>query len=617
MPHQPVQTQATRQNPTERYAAKLKLAKMLYQRGYIRQDILELFRFIDWVMTLPPELEEQFMTDVTNATLVLTNGRIYTLDANQPQVTAVAIHHNEILAVGSDDDMKSLLGNRGEWIDLHGRTLTPGLVDAHVHFQHFALSLQLVNLDGTTSLDEALTRIQQKLNSVRARQTGDSYPGEVDSSPSASPLPWLQGRGWRIDDWPTHAFPTAADLDHVAPDIPVCLRDKSGHAAWVNGRALRIAGIDDHTPDPPGGQIQRDGNGKATGILFEEAMELVARHIPRETPAQIAEAMKAAQAYCWQAGLTGIHDFDGRDCFIALQRLREQGELGLRIVKNVPVYRLEHAIGVGLRSGFGDDWIRIGSVKIFADGALGPRTAAMLQPYEGEPDNYGIIVTDKEEMLEKVSAASAAGLSSTIHAIGDRANHDVLDVFEAVRNEEKLRTTHYALRHRIEHVQIIHPTDQHRLGQLGIIASMQPTHATSDMLMADAHWGGRARLSYAWRTMLDSGALVVFGSDAPIEKIDPLPGIHAAVTRQRADGSPGPEGWYPEQKLSMTETIYAFTTAAALTSGQEARQGSITPGKLADLTIYGRDPFTTPPDELLNITIDGTMVDGIFKHRTF
>lgn len=553
-----------------------------------------------------------------SATLVLTNGRIHTMNPHQPQATAVAIRHNHILAVGNDDAMRALLGWGGEWVDLHGRTLTPGLVDAHVHFQHFALSLQLVNLDGATSLDEALTRIQQHITHHTSRITPDG--SRITDYGSRITDHWLQGRGWRIDDWPTHAFPTATDLDRIVTDRPICLRDKSGHAAWVNGRALRIAGIDAGgtvTPDPPGGQIQRDAAGQATGILFEDAMELVTRHIPRETPAQIAEAMKAAQAYCWQVGLTGLHDFDGRDCFLALQMLREQGELGLRIVKNVPVYRLEHAIGVGLRSGFGDDWLRIGSVKIFADGALGPRTAAMLQPYENDPGNTGIVVTDKEEMMEKVSAASAAGLSVTIHAIGDRANHDVLDVYEAVRAEEKLRITHHALRHRIEHVQIIHPADQPRLAQLGIIASMQPTHATSDMEMADTHWGARARHSYAWRTMLDSGALVVFGSDAPIEKIDPLPGIHAAVTRRRADGSPGPDGWYPEQKLTMHETIYAFTMAAALTSGQADHQGSIEPGKLADLTVYGRDPFTTPPAELLDITIDATLVDGRFKHRTF
>ncbi len=570
-----------------------------------------------------------------SATLVLTNGRIYTMDPANPQVTAVAIRNNKILAVGSDDEMKQLLGAGGEWIDLDGRTVIPGLVDAHVHFQWFSLGLQQVNLDGTKSLDEALQRIQTKLPTEHRTLNTEH---------------WLRGRGWRIDDWPTNAFPTAADLDKVIPDIPAYLPDKSGHAAWVNSKALKIAGITAATPDPPGGQIQRDAIGNPTGILFEDAIKLVANHIPRPTPAQIAQAMQAAQEYCWQVGLTGIHDFDGRDCFLALQMLKEQNQLGLRIVKNIPVYRLEHAIGVGLRSGFGDDWMRIGGTKIFADGALGPRTAAMIAPYEGEPDNTGIVVTDKEEMMEKVSQASAAGLSVTIHAIGDRANHDVLDVYEAVRKEEKKRLEigdwrlsnsgqsrdyrsqisqpqaanlmtigHQSpyLRHRIEHVQIIHPDDQNRLGELNIIASMQPTHATSDMEMAESHWGSRARYSYAWRTMLNSGALVVFGSDAPIEKIDPLPGIYAAVSRRRPNGKPHPDGWYPEQKLTMPETIHAFTMAAALTSGREARQGSITPGKLADLTLFDRDIFTIPQDKILETKIAGTMVDGVFKYRTF
>ncbi len=537
-----------------------------------------------------------------SATIVMTNGRIHTMDPANPLVTAVAIRGNKILAVGSDEGMKALLAPGGEWIDLHGRAVTPGLIDAHVHFQWFSVGLQLVNLDGAQSLNEALQRIQTKLNT-------DHRPPATDH--------WLRGRGWRIDDWPSKAFPTAAQLDTVVSDRPAFFNDKSGHAAWVNSRALRLAGISDETPDPPGGQIQRDANGQATGIFFEDAMELVRQHIPRPAPAQIAEAMKEAQGYCWEAGLTGIHDFDGRDSFLALQMLKEQGELGLRVVKNVPVYRLEYAIGVGLRSGFGDDWLRIGGVKIFADGALGPRTAAMIEPYSDDPDNTGIVVTDKEEMMEKASAAAANGLSVTIHAIGDRANHDVLDVYEAVRQEEASRSALHTLRHRIEHVQLLHPDDLNRLGELNVIASMQPTHAASDLEMADAHWGDRTPYSYAWRTMLNSGALVVFGSDAPIEKIDPLPGIHAAVTRRRADGSPGPEGWHPEQKLTMDETIYAFTMAAALTSGQEARQGSITPGKLADLTIYGRDIFTIPPDELLDVEIAGTVVNGRFKYRVF
>lgn len=537
-----------------------------------------------------------------SANMILVNGRIHTLNPQQPTATAVAVRDGKVLAVGSDDEMKSLLGANGELVDLHGRCLTPGLVDAHVHFQHFALSLQRVDLRGTNSIDEALKRIAQKL------PTDHRSPNTEH---------WLQGRGWRITDWRQTSFPTAAHLDAVSSDVPICLHDHSSHAAWVNSRALRLVGIDAQTADPPGGQIQRDDSGQPTGILFEEAINLVTQHIPETTTAQLVEAMRQAQDYCWRVGLTGIHDFDGRACFIALQNLRQNGKLGLRVVKNVPVYRLEHAIGVGLRSGFGDDWLRIGSVKIFADGALGPRTAAMIAPYEGEPDNYGIVVTDKEEMLEKASTASANGLSVTVHAIGDKANHDVLDVYEAIRQEEAIRNTQYTLRHRIEHVQLIHPADQPRIAQLGIIASMQPVHATSDMETANQNWGNRTKDSYAWRTMLNSGATLVFGSDAPIEKIDPLPGIHAAVTRRRADGSPGPEGWHPEQKLTMAETIHAFTLAAAITSGQGARQGTVSPGKVADFTIFSRDIFTIPLDELLDVEISGTVVGGVFRHRTF
>ena len=547
-----------------------------------------------------------------SATMILVNGRIHTMNPQQPTATAVAVRDGKVLAVGSDDEIKPLLGAGGEVVDLNGRCLTPGLVDAHVHFQWFALSLQRVDLRGTISLDEALQRIATKISNLQSPVSND----------------WLQGRGWRVNDWGQTSFPTAAHLDNLTTNIPICLRDHSSHAAWVNSRALRLANIDAQTADPPGGQIQRDDSGQPTGILFEDAIDLVTRHIPEPTMEQLVAAMRQAQDYCWQAGLTGLHDFDGRSCFIALQNLHQDGELGLRVVKNVPVYRLEHAIGLGLRSGFGDDWLRIGSVKIFADGALGPRTAAMIAPYEGEPDNYGIVVTDKEEMLEKARAASANGLSVTVHAIGDKANHDVLDVFEEVRKQEirseqspisqsQIANLQSPLRHRIEHVQLIHPTDQHRLAQLGVIASMQPIHATSDMETAVHHWGNRTKDSYAWRTMLNSGATLVFGSDAPIEKIDPLPGIHAAVTRRRADGRPGPEGWHPEQKLTMAETLHAFTTAAAITSGQEARQGNIVPGKLADFTIFSRDIFAVPPDELLDVEIDGTVVGGGFKHRAF
>ncbi|MCP4424089.1 MAG: amidohydrolase [Chloroflexi bacterium] len=541
------------------------------------------------------------------ATLALTNGRIHTLNPAQPFVTAVAIHRDKILALGDNEAMKALLGPGGKWVDLDGRAVTPGLVDAHVHFQWVALHLRRINLAGSPNLAAALQRIAD-------HPTSNQQPTAND---------WLQGRGWNQDDWPDRAFPTAVDLDKAVPHRPTIFKHKSGHAAWVNSRALKIAGITAQTPDPPGGQIQRDGNGRPTGILFEDGINLVNNHVPPATTDEVVPAMRRAQELCWQLGLTGIHDFDGRICFRSLQILRKNSELGLRFVKNIPVYRMEHAIGIGLRSGFGDDWLRIGSVKIFADGALGPRTAAMLAPYENEPDNTGIIVADKEEMLEKASQASANGLSVAVHAIGDRANHDVLDVYEALRMQEggwagepvgKGDSSH-PLRHRLEHVQILHPSDLNRLAELNVIASMQPTHAVTDMEMATRYWGDRTPYSYAWRAMLNSGAVLAFGSDAPIEDIAPLPGLHAAVTRRRADGSPGPDGWHPEQKLTMQEAVHAFTLGAAYAAGQEMRQGSIAPGKLADFTIFPADIFAVSPDELLDMRVAGTIVGGQFKYR--
>jgi predicted amidohydrolase YtcJ len=494
--------------------------------------------------------------------------------------------------------MKTLLGSGGEWIDLNGRCVLPGLVDAHVHFEGFALSLQRVNLAVTADLDEALDRIAAR---VAEQEAGV----------------WLEGRGWNQTNWPGGAFPTSADLDKIVAHRPVYLSHKSGHAAWVNGLALKIADITAETADPPGGQIQRDEQGRPTGILFETAMGLVGDNIPRATEEQVIVAMRQAQDYCFRAGLTGVHDFDGRRCFRALQSLHLNNELSLRIVKNIPVRWLDYATGVGLKSGFGDDVLWIGGVKIFADGALGPRTAAMLAPYEGEPANRGIVVTDKEEMYGYASKASASGLSVTVHAIGDRANHDILDVYEAVRREEAGRVAGPVLRHRIEHVQIVHPADFSRLASLNVIASMQPIHATSDMEMADRYWGDRNQNSYAWRTVKNTGAVLAFGSDAPVDPIEPLKGIYASVSRRRPDGSPGSEGWYPEQKLTMAETIEAFTMGAAYAANREGRLGSIEAGKWADLTILNRDIYMIPEDEIPAVEVTGTVIGGSFKFRNF
>ena len=283
-----------------------------------------------------------------SANLILTNGHIYTMDPRHPQATAVAIHDGKILAIGDDATIKNLPLRDAEWLDLDGRSVIPGLVDSHVHFEGFSLSRQRVDLDEAATVEEVLRRIALYAEKLQS----------LTRSPSAEQ--WLQGRGWAQEAWQEPAFPTAAHLDQITPHMPVYLRHKSGHAAWVNSKALKLAGITSATEDPPGGQIQRDAEGQPTGILFEEAMKLVQDHIPKPTLSEISSAMLEAQTYCWQAGLTGIHDFDGRSCFQALQQLRQRDQLGLRVVKNIPLKRLDHAIGVGLRSGFGDEWLRIG-----------------------------------------------------------------------------------------------------------------------------------------------------------------------------------------------------------------------------------------------------------------
>jgi predicted amidohydrolase YtcJ len=285
------------------------------------------------------------------------------------------------------------------------------------------------------------------------------------------------------------------------------------------------------------------------------------------------------------------------------------------LVKNINKTYFDRLIQMWIRWGFGDDWIRIGGLKVFADGALGPRTANMIAPYDGEPDNYGIIVTDKEEMAELVSRASTSGLSSTIHAIGDRAVHDVLDVYEGVRHEEARRgEPRSTRRHRIEHVQLIHPDDVHRLAELDLIASMQPIHATSDYERADRYWGSRTPYSYNPRLQLDRGAVVAFGSDAPYDMMGPLKGIHAAVTRQRADGAPGSEGWNSSARVTVDEALRGFTIAPAYAAGMEDRLGKLMPGYLADLVVLDRDLYSVPPNGLLNVQVMATMVGGVWQY---
>jgi hypothetical protein len=518
---------------------------------------------------------------------LLYNAHIHTQNPAQPTASALVIDCESILTVGDADHLFAQYPD-AEKQDMHGRVIVPGLTDAHLHLKHYSLALQKIDCEVDTK-EECLRRVAERVKK--------SKPGE-----------WILGHGWNQNVWPK-GWPTARELDAIAPNHPVYLTAKSLHAAWANTKAMQMGNIAAQTPDPHNGQIQRDSQGNATGVLLETAMELVGNVIPEPSIGEIASAIEKAQPILWKMGLTGVHDFDRRDSFMALQQLHAIKKLKLRVLKNIPVELLDEAHALGLCGGFGDDMLRIGNVKVFMDGALGPHTAAMFQPYIGEGENRGILNMDGEELFEHGRQAAQVGLGLTVHAIGDRANHEVLNAYEQLRNYEK--ENHLpALRHRIEHVQVIHPDDAPRLAQLKVIASMQPIHATSDMLMADQFWGERSRLAYAMKTQLDFGAPLAFGSDAPVESPNPFWGLHAAVTRRRADGSPSADGWYPEQKLFMTQAFAGYTLGAAYAAYMEDRLGRLAPNFLADLIVLEKDPFTCDPNDLLALESSATMIGG-------
>jgi predicted amidohydrolase YtcJ len=386
------------------------------------------------------------------------------------------------------------------------------------------------------------------------------------------------------------------------------------HSLWTNSAALRRAGITAATAAPEGGQIVRDPDGEPSGVLQERAAELVTAAIAPPSAAACDAATRRAVRRANELGLTGVHTVEGAAARASLQRLREDGDPTLRVCAHLARDELEGAIGLGLRSGFGDEWLRIGGLKLFADGALGSQTALMLEPYDRQGQNRGVEVLTPDELRAYAERAAGHGIALTVHAIGDLANRRVLDALAVARAADA--TGRPGLRHRIEHAQLVHPDDVARFARLDVVASVQPVHATSDMETAERFWGARTAWSYAWRSLLAAGARLAFGTDCPVEPLDPIATLHAAVTRQRADGAP-PGGWHPEQRLTLEESLRAHTLGSAYAAGEEARKGSLSVGKLADLTIFSHDPFATPPDELLGRRVEATVVGGRVVYRTW
>lgn len=518
--------------------------------------------------------------------LILVNGNIVTLDSAKPQATALVAGGDAILYVGDDAVARSYREHDSEIIDLKGKLTLPAFTDSHIHFTGFAQSLENVSLGGCTCQEQAIERIR-----LRALQ---APPGEI-----------IWGSGWNNAEWSDTSFPDRLGLDAAAPQNPVILTRKDGHSIWLNFLALQQAHITRETIPPPGGIIDRDADGEPSGILRENAMQLLGASIGA-FGAEIREAaLLRAIEYAHEAGLTTIHNIEGANSLRAFQSLHAKNKLTLRVVHSLPISSLAAAHQLGIMRGFGDEWLSLRATKIFADGSLGSHTAEMREPFLDAPSTSGVAVTNSDAMNQSAHDAVNAGLDVWIHAIGDYAITRVLDVFAQVRAEGYSDAIL-----RVEHVQHLHPSDVNRFRELNVIASMQPIHLPSDMFVADAILGSeRAAWTYAFKSLQDAGAVLAFGSDCPVERIDPLLGIQSAVTRQNADDEPA-GGWYPAQEISVSDAVRAYTLGAAQAAGAEQRAGSLSTGKRADVIVLSEDIFQIPAREIRDTKLLYTVSSG-------
>jgi predicted amidohydrolase YtcJ len=525
--------------------------------------------------------------------LLFHGGPIYTLDPAQPQVEALLVRDNTIVAAGTAADLRQQLRPGYEDVPLAGRAIVPGLTDAHIHLLWTGINRRDVDLDGVRSLDEALELIRQ-----RAEQLPEGA--------------WLRGHGWSHALW-DYRWPTAEELDRVTQGRPAVLSRKDGHSVWINSRAMAIAGIDERSADPDGGLIQRDELGQPTGILLENANDLIYDVVPEPSLEENVQALREIIRDCNARGLTSLHMPEGPATLAALQALRGRGQLDARCLFHLPYRQLNDYIALGVRSGFGDEWVRIGGVKIFSDGSLGSCTCHMLTPFVGSASNAGLPTIPEEELYEAVRKANSNGIAVTVHAIGDRANRTVLDAIaaqEAAFTSAGPEAIRPLLQNRIEHAQHLDPADVPRFAALNVIASMQPVHATSDIDIAERLLGDeRCAWSYAWQPLRQSGAVLAFGSDAPVETLDPWAGIHAAVTRKRQDGQP-PNGWHRELALSLDAALWSYVVGPAIASNETALKGPLTPGLRADLVVLNADPYQCDPEDLWRMEIAQTWVGG-------
>jgi len=519
------------------------------------------------------------------ADLILTGGRILTMAGRRAE--AVAVLRDRVVAVGGADEIGELRGPRTHVVDLGGRVAMAGFTDSHLHLAALSLLASQVDLRRATSLRAALRRVAAR---VRAAQPGQ----------------WILGSGVDKNRWGGD-FPTRADLDAVAPRNPVALRTRDGHSLWVNSLALDMCGITAGTPDPPGGAILRDARGAPTGILQESAAGLVygapafARRAPNLAEIQVALRLLIRQ------GITSAHVMEEVELLGALQRLRTAGQLGPRLTIYCPRGSLDELLSAELRSGFGDEWLRIGGVKLLIDGSLGSQTAWLFRPYPG--GGFGVPVLWGEELRDTVARAARGGLACAVHAIGDRANAEALAAFGAARRWPT------PLPHRIEHAQLLRERDIHRLARLGVVASMQPCHILGDIGPAERYWGKRSRWAYPIRSLLRAGTTLAFGSDAPVETTSVPAGVYAAVCRQTLSGEP-PGGWYRrEEGIGPDAALAGYTLGPAVATGEQALKGRLAPGYLADIVVLSQDMSRLRSRRLLDTRVDMVFIGGRLRFR--
>jgi len=529
------------------------------------------------------------------ADLVVLNARVYTADVNRPVAEAFAVRAGRIAFVGSNRGALALVGPRTERLDLAGRTVIPGMVDAHAHLLGLGQALRTVNLVGTRSYEEVIARVVERAKTAR--------PGE-----------WIRGRGWDQNDWADTRFPTHQALSRAVPNNPVYLTRVDGHAALVNAKALELAQVTAATADPTGGRFIRDSAGNPTGVLVDGAQGVVGRVIPAASRAELREQTLTAIAEANRWGLTGIHDAGvDADGIAVYEDLAREGKYDLR--NYVMIRSNDSTLDAFMKRGRqialydGRIWIR--SIKLVADGALGSRGAALLEPYSDDPGNTGLITTTPERIKSVSIRALRAGFQVNVHAIGDRANRIVLDQFESAFKEVPVADHRF----RIEHAQILRYQDIPRFAELDVIPSMQGSHQTSDMYWVPNRLGwARSQGAYPWRSLLNTGVVIPNGSDFPVEAVNPLISFHAFFTRQDADNFP-PGGWFPEQRTTRQEALWSITLWPAYAAFMENESGTITAGKYADFVVLDRDIMTVAPEEVLGTRVLMTVLGGRTVYR--